>query len=646
MICKSRAPQASSRNPRAPQARVLSLALRLAACAALTLPPAGLAEAQHVRLVGDGEEWTFFRGVTEPAGAAGEWQGLHYDDSAWETGVPAFGFSDRDDVTALADMNGRYVSLYARRRFALGVAPLPDGIVAVPGMAFCPGGGGPLPALDHLWLAVDYDDGFVAYLNGVEIARRGLGQPGSFVPHDALAGNHEAGTMEIVDVSHALGLIEPGENVLALQGHNSSLSSSDFTLAATLYATGPVVVTRYPYLQRPGPDLVTVAWKTEQPSLGAVVLVPASRQRLQTPRVVWEKVPATFHAVEVAGLPPGTAWAYVVMAGNRPLTGGDLFRTLPAPGTSTIEFNALGDSGEDTGRSRAVRSRWIATGVTLGLRLGDLAYHSGSEQDFEDRYFHVYRDFLSRGFDMTAIGNHESYTNNAQPYLDNLFLPTDVPGGTERYYSFETGPALFVSVDADTSDYSPGSPQGTWLESTLASSTRPWKFVFLHQPPYSCSYTHGSNMGARQALSPLFERYGVDIVFTGHDHGYERSRPVLDYVPDGNPVRYIISGGGGWTVYPWSTACTWTQAAASEEELVKVSVDGPCLSLQAVRPDGSILDAEAYCKSLQPPAAASGQEPPPGGGAWGPNPPAKVRPSDPPAAGGAGSRLGGMRPSP
>jgi hypothetical protein len=98
-------------------------------------------------------------------------------------------------------------------------------------------------------------------------------------------------------------------------------------------------------------------------------------------------------------------------------------------------------------------------------------------------------------------------------------------------------------------------------------------------------------------------------------------------------VRYIISGGGGWTVYPWSTACTWTRAAASEEELVKVSVDGPCLSLQALRPDGSILDAEAYCKSLPPPAAASGQEPPPGGVGRAPNPPAKVRPPDSPGAG-------------
>src|SRR5206468_10104446 len=113
-------------------------------------------------------------------------------------------------------------------------------------------------------------------------------------------------------------------------------------------------------------------------------------------------------------------------------------------------------------------------------------------------------------------------------YLDIYSPPEDFDSGTQRYYAFESGPALFVSVAVFGTDYSPGSPQYQWLERTLASSTQPWKFVFMHWGPYSCSIVHGSNMTVREVLAPLFERYGVDIVFSGHDHDYERSHPVQE----------------------------------------------------------------------------------------------------------------------
>jgi hypothetical protein len=209
---------------------------------------------------------------------------------------------------------------------------------------------------------------------------------------------------------------------------------------------------------------------------------------------------------------------------------------------------------------------------------------------------------------MTAIGNHEARTNSAQPYLDNLILPTSVPDGNERFYAFEAGPALFVSLDVHTSSFAPGSPQHTWLEETLASSNHVWKFAFLHSGPYSCSRVHGSNLPVRQSFSPLFERYGMDVVFSGHDHGYERSKPVRDFVPDGYPVRYVVSGGGGRSLYPWSTSCPWTASASSAYQLATVSVEGPCLSLIALRPDGSVLDSEAYCKRA--PAETKDPQPP------------------------------------
>ena len=575
-----------------------SILLTMSAVFLLTISPLN---AQQVQLMGDGELWSFFRGITEPPGSPGAWRGPGYDDSAWASGVPPLGYGDGDDVTLLSDMRGMYSSVYARRRFFAG-ALLREGTAIASGASACAPGA--LPVLDHLWLTVDYDDGFVAYLNGVEVARRGLGEQGTFVPHDALASDHEAGALERIDITPFLKFLKPGENVLALQGHNSSLFSSDLTLTATLQATGPIELTRYPYLQRPAEGEVTIAWKTAAPGVGSVLYNAVGAVMgggLLSPRVVSEPAPATLHVVELSGLEPDTLYGYVVAMDGKPLTGGDVFRTLGGSASESISFNAVGDSGVDTGLTRAVRSRWLATGATLGLRLGDLAYDSGTDQEFQDHYFAVYRDFLRRGFDMTTIGNHESYTNAAQPYLDNLFLPS---GGTERYYAFEAGPALFISLDVETSDYGPGSTQRDWLEKTLAASARPWKFAFMHDGPYSCSLVHGSNFAARESFSPLFERYGIDVVFAGHDHGYERSRPVLDFMPEGKPVRYIVSGGGGRSLYPWRTDCPWTAVAASTDEIVNVSVNGPCLTLRAIRPDGSMVDADSFCKPLVPPASS------------------------------------------
>jgi len=205
---------------------------------------------------------------------------------------------------------------------------------------------------------------------------------------------------------------------------------------------------------------------------------------------------------------------------------------------------------------------------------------------------------------MPAIGNHDSETNDAHQYLESFFLPSDFPGSNERYYAFEAGPALFVSLDVFTSDFGPGSDQRAWLEQTLASSVRPWKFVFMHKGPYSCGSRHGGGQEVRRSMVPLFERYGVDIVFSGHDHDYERSRPILDFGSPGTPVLYVVSGGGGRRLHPWKGNCRTTEVAASTYEFVHVSVDGPCVSLTAVRPDGTTLDADSYCK-LRPVSPAA-----------------------------------------
>lgn len=172
-------------------------------------------------LVGPTEEWRFFKGVYEASKPTDAWRYLGFDDSYWLVGRGPFGYGIAGCGTVLDDMRGQYISVFLRKKFVL-----------------------QNPAdVKGLLLHVDYEDGFVAYLNGVEVARRSLGNPGDTVWCNTPAAEHESGTPEDIDISDYLFLLRPGENVLSIQAHNSSLKSSDFYISASLLEQFTVSVT-------------------------------------------------------------------------------------------------------------------------------------------------------------------------------------------------------------------------------------------------------------------------------------------------------------------------------------------------------------------------------------------------------------------
>ena len=132
-----------------------------------------------------------------------------------------------------------------------------------------------------------------------------------------------------------------------------------------------------------------------------------------------------------------------------------------------------------------------------------------------------------------ALGNHE-YAHASSLYFDNFDLP-----GNERWYALSTLPGFhFVVLDTESS-LAVGSTQYQWLENELSSSVSgtDYTVVTFHYPLHSTGYHGSDEKGVAGALVPLFEQYGVDAVFNGHDHDYERSTV--------NGIRYIVAGGGG-----------------------------------------------------------------------------------------------------
>jgi len=162
--------------------------------------------ADHVPLIASGATWRYLAG-SDPGGEA--WRGAGFDDSAWKTGTAGFGFADEDDVTILDDMRGEYSRVYLRARFDASA----------------------LADLSEIQLAVRYDDGFVAYLNGVEVTRSSVGS-GSGASADGIEA-HEAKGWELFPLGTGAELasrLGEGDAVLAIEGHNKTKGSSDFTL--------------------------------------------------------------------------------------------------------------------------------------------------------------------------------------------------------------------------------------------------------------------------------------------------------------------------------------------------------------------------------------------------------------------------------
>jgi hypothetical protein len=147
-------------------------------------------------------------------------------------------------------------------------------------------------------------------------------------------------------------------------------------------------------------------------------------------------------------------------------------------------------------------------------------------------------------------------------------------------------------------NYLPGSAQHDFLVKTLQESNRNWKFVYLHTPPYSTNQGHESELLVREILCPIFEKYGVNIVFSGHNHCYERIQPILrNQVDPDHGVTYITTGGGGAALKPFinrkdltDTERNWCNIRIKSHHYVMVKVDTEKLIVSAKDLSGSTID--------------------------------------------------------
>lgn len=358
---------------------------------------------------------------------------------------------------------------------------------------------------------------------------------------------------------------------------------------------------RGPYVQMGGTESILVVWQTYSDTRGAVEF--GRTESLGTR--IESGVLGTTQSLSLAGLQSNTYYYYQVFDGDRPLSHIVRFHTNPAFNDASFSFLVFGDSGTGRAVMIDVANLINASGASFGLHTGDVIYRHGEEHFYDSRFFYPYAPFLATNVMYMSLGNHDMQTDNGAPYLNNFHLPANNPQGTERFYSFDYGHAHFVALDTNMST-APGSAQRMWLEQDLASSTMPWKFVFFHHPPYSAGFVINDGQRVelehtrvRQNLTSLFELYGVNIVFSGHTHSYERTFPVLqnqsvdreqepDYVNPSGPI-YIVTGGGGGNLTELDSSSLNARAVAAYH-IVEITLVGDELIGRAISPPGFAID--------------------------------------------------------
>ncbi|MCX8109380.1 MAG: metallophosphoesterase family protein [Verrucomicrobiae bacterium] len=529
-------------------------------------------------LVRVGDEWRHAQGGEWLDIVSDDWRQPGYDDRTWMRGVSGFAFNPYSyEATTLSGFDAGRCHVF-RCRFH--VADTSD--------------------IAWLILRVDYSGGFVAWINGNEVARRGLtGRSGEPVAWNAPAQPRTRGVPEEIDLSDRINLLVQGDNVLAIQWHHAANSYSYGTaLVAELLAN----FTRGPAVQNTSTSATTITWKTHveadskveygvTPDLGCVVHDPALTQ---------------FHELRISGLEPDTLYYYRVSSrsgGKCARSPVFAFRTLRESGP--FSFAVMADMGLASVGQYKVADVIRRAGPDIVLVAGDLVYptYTAGREDF--RFFSVYGPHMRSTAYFVVAGNHDTWLGSASDFFRSFAMPTnDVPAqihtsantGPAHYYSFDHGDAhfvgLYVPLMVGSAALTAESPQFAWLTRDLAASQKPWKFIFLHHPVISSDGHRNDDYNGNGILDvvelgnllfPVARSNGVQMIISGHDHVYTKFNPI-------GGVYAVVSGSGGGPIYSLSQFDPATSQFWARYECIKVSGNADELCMEALAEDGTVFD--------------------------------------------------------
>jgi 3',5'-cyclic AMP phosphodiesterase CpdA len=355
-----------------------------------------------------------------------------------------------------------------------------------------------------------------------------------------------------------------------------------------------------PYLQHADAG-VTVVWYTDSPTGGSV------RWRTDegtAGEAASSAALATRHEAVIAPLVPGARFTYRVYStrGLLAAAGGEAEFSFQAPRPDVLRLVAFGDSGENSPGQHAVARAIAAEAVPpdLVVILGDVYQPPpaaatpppGGAAAYASSFFGPYRTLLPAVPFYAVVGNHDYEVEKGRAFFDLFTLPRNGPPGLapESSWWLERAGVLMIAHDTNQSPAAVEAKGVPW-HAEVAARPAAFRLVLQHHALYSSGPNGASESGAlRERLAPLYTRTGVDVVLSGHDHFYERTRPI-------GGVVYVTTGAGGGALYPRTTDNAFTEAFVNDRHsYTYVEARGRTMLLRQTDTSGRTIDSLTITK--------------------------------------------------
>ncbi len=368
---------------------------------------------------------------------------------------------------------------------------------------------------------------------------------------------------------------------------------------------------------------MTITWRTDSTvttgfvryQKGKVLADKAGQVKAESRDFTTDLGDARIFSATLTNLAPGTEYSYRVGEGSNWSQGG-AFKTADRK-TNAFKFLLFGDSqaplNDDLPYGLWMKTLQNASRANPDARffvnVGDLV-DLGQNEAHWNAWFAAAKGVIDRIPAMPSTGNHESYgsrdTRRPEFWKAQFTLPKNGPEGLKgQVYSYDYGSAHFVVLDSQQEEQAEYGDiltiQQSWLEADLAASHAKWKFAFFHRPPYGVM-ARRNNSEIKAAFCPILEKYHVDLVFSGHDHGIARTYPIRKDALMGTPsqgVIYYVAGQSGGKTYGNLEQMPWDAFFYNPRDLPNyfvVEIADSKLTVKTIKQDGTVLDTFAIQK--------------------------------------------------